>query len=426
MLAALEAHGCRPEPRGKHIGAHCPAHNDTNPSLELDVGDNGRALVHCFAGCPPEAILAALGLKMSDLFPAAPARPTWHRRGPTKTRAPAGPQDIPYGIVPRCLPEHFDVYCVALYALLDARQGNRKYLSRGDQHLANALGWQATTVRVHARHLAGAGWIRVDLRETEAGARRSTVYEVIHNPAREIVNPNATAPIRKVRARPAPRQPVARKTRDTPRASATVTRQTRDSHLDTAVRLTRRVARLAREADTNVRRETRDLLGTQKGIEKRDSSFLDELDPEGDVMDVSAEVLDQAPWTDPPSYDDADLTRLFGHDELGDRRLTNDPESERFGGMDVDAIAAILQAFPGAELTDEETLGVHDAKPTVDPYRCVSCGAHVAPAPASIEHGWATVCHVCSEAGRRAATSVSTAEPRHSARHTRRSTYSPT
>lgn len=53
---------------GKGWKACCPAHEDTNPSLSVVIGDNGRALVHCFAGCPPESIVKALGLEMADLF----------------------------------------------------------------------------------------------------------------------------------------------------------------------------------------------------------------------------------------------------------------------------------------------------------------------------------------------------------------------
>lgn len=47
----------------------CPAHDDKDPSLSIGEGDDGRALVNCHAGCSPEAVVAALGLEMSDLFP---------------------------------------------------------------------------------------------------------------------------------------------------------------------------------------------------------------------------------------------------------------------------------------------------------------------------------------------------------------------
>lgn len=49
--------------------ALCPAHEDRRSSLSISVGDDGRTLVHCHAGCTPEAIVAAVGLTMRDLAP---------------------------------------------------------------------------------------------------------------------------------------------------------------------------------------------------------------------------------------------------------------------------------------------------------------------------------------------------------------------
>lgn len=50
--------------------AKCPAHDDGTASLSISTGDDGRTLLHCHAGCLPDAICAALGLKLSDLFQA--------------------------------------------------------------------------------------------------------------------------------------------------------------------------------------------------------------------------------------------------------------------------------------------------------------------------------------------------------------------
>jgi hypothetical protein len=47
--------------------ALCPAHEDKHPSLSIRE-KNGKVLLHCFAGCTPEAVCAALGIKMRDLF----------------------------------------------------------------------------------------------------------------------------------------------------------------------------------------------------------------------------------------------------------------------------------------------------------------------------------------------------------------------
>lgn len=49
--------------------ALCPAHDDHNPSLGIYRLDSGKAKVKCFAGCNDKDVLAAIDLKVSDLFP---------------------------------------------------------------------------------------------------------------------------------------------------------------------------------------------------------------------------------------------------------------------------------------------------------------------------------------------------------------------
>jgi hypothetical protein len=48
--------------------ARCPAHEDKSPSLSIREMDDGRVLLHCFAGCAVGDVLAAVGLQFSDLF----------------------------------------------------------------------------------------------------------------------------------------------------------------------------------------------------------------------------------------------------------------------------------------------------------------------------------------------------------------------
>lgn len=48
--------------------ANCPAHDDRRASLSIAEGDDGRVLAKCHAGCGVEAIVAAVGLGMGDLF----------------------------------------------------------------------------------------------------------------------------------------------------------------------------------------------------------------------------------------------------------------------------------------------------------------------------------------------------------------------
>jgi hypothetical protein len=65
LVSKLE--GVRRTGDGRWI-ARCPAHEDRSPSLSVrELGD--RALIHCFAGCHPGEVVAAVGLELSDLFP---------------------------------------------------------------------------------------------------------------------------------------------------------------------------------------------------------------------------------------------------------------------------------------------------------------------------------------------------------------------
>jgi putative DNA primase/helicase len=59
---------------GKGWEAKCPAHEDRKPSLCLNEGADGRALIKCQAGCPTDAVMRALGLTIKDLFPTARSR----------------------------------------------------------------------------------------------------------------------------------------------------------------------------------------------------------------------------------------------------------------------------------------------------------------------------------------------------------------
>src|SRR5438046_846833 len=49
--------------------AKCPAHDDRSPSLVIKEADDGRVLIHCFAGCGAAEILDVLDLNFPDLYP---------------------------------------------------------------------------------------------------------------------------------------------------------------------------------------------------------------------------------------------------------------------------------------------------------------------------------------------------------------------
>jgi hypothetical protein len=64
----------RPAGRGRWQ-ALCPGHDDRSPSLSIRAGQQGRPLIHCFAGCELKDILVAAGLCIADLFPGPPPSP---------------------------------------------------------------------------------------------------------------------------------------------------------------------------------------------------------------------------------------------------------------------------------------------------------------------------------------------------------------
>jgi len=49
--------------------ARCPAHDDSHASMAVRELDDGRVLVHDFAGCAVADVLAAVGLDFEALFP---------------------------------------------------------------------------------------------------------------------------------------------------------------------------------------------------------------------------------------------------------------------------------------------------------------------------------------------------------------------
>ena len=81
LLAKLE--GVKPTGMG-HWLARCPAHDDRHPSLAVRELDDGRVLVHDFAGCSAGDVLAAVGLEFDALsqsdrliIASSPVRSPW-------------------------------------------------------------------------------------------------------------------------------------------------------------------------------------------------------------------------------------------------------------------------------------------------------------------------------------------------------------
>lgn len=53
---------------GKGHRARCPCCRGHSRKLSLACGDDGRVLVHCFAGCSALDVLQSIGLTAADLF----------------------------------------------------------------------------------------------------------------------------------------------------------------------------------------------------------------------------------------------------------------------------------------------------------------------------------------------------------------------
>ena len=87
--------------------ALCPAHEDREPSLSVTEGDDGRALLKCFAGCDTENIVGALGLEMKDLFEQPNGHKKVFRSIPPKTTATVQPCNLKNYAKAKGLPVEF-------------------------------------------------------------------------------------------------------------------------------------------------------------------------------------------------------------------------------------------------------------------------------------------------------------------------------
>lgn len=54
---------------GKGWRTDCPACDDRKQTLSFTEGDDGRLLLHCFKGCAAVDVLAAVDLRLCDVFP---------------------------------------------------------------------------------------------------------------------------------------------------------------------------------------------------------------------------------------------------------------------------------------------------------------------------------------------------------------------
>ena len=90
VLDALHHIGHDARRKGRGWLARCPSHDDDRPSLSIDESRDHRALLICRAGCETATVLAALGLRMGDLFPhRQPTALNGRKRGRQRPRKPS-------------------------------------------------------------------------------------------------------------------------------------------------------------------------------------------------------------------------------------------------------------------------------------------------------------------------------------------------
>ena len=92
--------------------ACCPAHDDHNPSMHVNRGDDGRILVKCFAGCTVDEIVGAMGLDKKDLM--AEAGDT-ARKGKRRNAASSSPAPLPSVAAPKKERDYGVLVCEYVY-----------------------------------------------------------------------------------------------------------------------------------------------------------------------------------------------------------------------------------------------------------------------------------------------------------------------
>lgn len=112
--------------------ARCPSHGSKGLSLAIREVEDGRVLVHCFAGCDVETVLSSIGMTAQDMFP---ERLNGHHYTPERRPFPAAD-------VLRCIAFEALVVVTAGAALLDGEHshpGDRERLVLAVGRIQGAL-----------------------------------------------------------------------------------------------------------------------------------------------------------------------------------------------------------------------------------------------------------------------------------------------
>jgi len=114
--------------------ALCPAHDDKHPSLSVAEAEDGKVLLHCWTGCGVDAIVGALGLNMSDLFPGDRRSLAEHGTGPI--RRPWKYRDALIGVAHELIVARLILEAVARGKQLDAEALDR--LALAEERISDA------------------------------------------------------------------------------------------------------------------------------------------------------------------------------------------------------------------------------------------------------------------------------------------------
>jgi len=90
--------------RGDTATARCPGHDDRQASLSITQPSVGALLIHCHTGCPPEQVLASIGLSLGDLSVADDRVQAWAPRRDGELHLVSGGPGSSVGREPEPLP----------------------------------------------------------------------------------------------------------------------------------------------------------------------------------------------------------------------------------------------------------------------------------------------------------------------------------
>jgi 5S rRNA maturation endonuclease (ribonuclease M5) len=90
---------------GQSWMAKCPCHDDGKASLSISQGDDGRALLNCFAGCSVDGIVASIGLTKADLFDDSTRRSGHSTSAPNSSSNDQSPRSKAYSTSDEALAE---------------------------------------------------------------------------------------------------------------------------------------------------------------------------------------------------------------------------------------------------------------------------------------------------------------------------------